>query len=112
MTPEKFSEKEMVDISDNLASEKTESKGLSRRKFTRNVLLGSAVLLTLNNQTAWGVPSNVTVSANLWASYTNNGYASFSQPHKDQITAFEECLENYNGKKPDFDVDPHICYPD
>jgi hypothetical protein len=95
MAPEKFSEKEMVDISEDLASAKTESNGLSRRKFNRNVLVGSAVLLTLSNRSAWGVPDPNTLcfSTNVLMSY-ENGQASWLTDTTD-IDNFIATRDNY-----------------
>ena len=116
MGTKKDSEQELVNSGENVVPADDEGKGISRRKFTRNALVGSAVLLTLGNRAAWGDPLNVSISANLWASYVNGGQninnASYSPEQKSDILQFESCLEDYNpGHGYDLEVDPHICYP-
>lgn len=49
--------------------------GSSRRRFTRNTVVGSAVLLSLGNRTAWGARNNdgTCLSASLLASFVAAG---------------------------------------
>src|SRR5210317_1223851 len=69
MATEKDLNQQITDNSDASVTEVTEVAGVSRRKFTRNVLLGSAVVLTLSNRSAWGGAEIVGVSASLLDSY-------------------------------------------
>ena len=65
MSTKKDFEQEMISSDEVLVPKDSEGKGTSRRKFTRNVLVGSAVLLTLSNRSAWGATITTCISTNL-----------------------------------------------
>ena len=78
--------------------------GSSRRRFTRNAVLGSAVVFTLGNRTAWGGNSGqgnngVCISINTFNSmmnYENGVRASMSPTTADAIKAYQEELKRPN----------------
>ena len=65
MGTKKDFEQKLADSCDNSEPKLTMGLGTSRRKFTRNALVGSAVLLTLSNRSAWAATHVVCASANL-----------------------------------------------
>jgi hypothetical protein len=75
MEIKKVSEQQLANNCADSESKVTEGPVTSRRTFTRNVLVGSAVLLTLSNRSAWAATETVCVSTNLLMSY-NNGQPS------------------------------------
>ena len=81
MSTKKNSEQEMTISDEVLLPKDSEGKGTSRRKFTRNALVGSAVLLTLSNRSAWGATITTCISTNLLVSYVN-GQASALNPEQ------------------------------
>lgn len=77
------------------SAEPTTSAGNGRRRFTRNMLVGGAVVATLGNRAAWG-QTQVTgecISAGVFDSFTN-GFASAAHPmHEEwqaQLTRMEQ----------------------
>ncbi len=73
----------------------TKSAGSGRRRFTRNMLVGGAVVATLGNRAAWG-QTQITgecISAGVFDSFTN-GFASANHPMheewEDQIARMEQ----------------------
>ena len=78
----------------NMANEGPDT---SRREFTRNVLVGSAVLLTLTNRSAWGWgdwgdKKLLCVSTNLLMSYRNGQVSALTVEQQEEIRKFEEYL--------------------
>ena len=65
MATEQDLDQQIIDNTDESVKQVAERSGLSRRKFTRNVLVGSAVLLTLSNRSAWGTKELICASASL-----------------------------------------------
>ena len=83
------SKQEIVNTGKNLASTDAEDKGTSRRKFTRNALVGSAVLLTLGNRSAWGADVvKACISTNVLVSYAN-GQASAVARHEQEFQEYD-----------------------
>lgn len=72
----------------------TEGHDTSRREFTRNVLVGSAVLLTLTNRSAWGLMENPVkcISTNLLMSYRNGQASGLTAEQQEEVRQFEEYL--------------------
>ena len=67
-----------------------QSPDSSRRRFTRNAVLGGAVLLSLGNRAAWGYTGNHVgecMSGPTLASFTLNGnqFASFNPAHDAEL---------------------------
>jgi len=88
MGTKKDFEQKLADSCDNSEPKLTEGLGTSRRKFNRNVLVGSAVLLSLSNRSAWAATNVVCVSANLLLS------AATGQPSAMTLNQSQE-VENY-----------------
>ena len=65
-------------------------RGAGRRSFARKALVGSAVLYSLGNRTAWGAnfddPANQCLSANHWASYNPGGMFMIVSPNPNKLT--------------------------
>lgn len=110
MGAKKDSEQELVNSGENVVPADDEGKGISRRKFTRNALVGSAVLLTLGNRSAWGASSNtlMCISTNMLVSY-ENGMASAlnGTPQEADINNFITTRNNFDGNS---SVDRGISY--
>ena len=96
MSTKKDFEQEMISNDEVLVPKDSEGKGTSRRKFTRNVLVGSAVLLTLSNRSAWGATITTCISTNLLVSYAN-GLASAPNNPEQQLE-INNYINNYPGK--------------
>jgi hypothetical protein len=82
-------EQQRVDSCDDSEPKLTEGLGTSRRKFTRNVLVGSAVLLTLSNRSAWGDKILVCASTNLLMSYRTGQPSAFTEDQQKELNNFE-----------------------
>ena len=93
LNSQKTSDPQIADNCGDSENMVTEGHDVSRRKFTRNVLVGSAVLLTLGNRAAWGA-SSACISPNVWASYTEGGtpLASFNPEQQADIIEYESHL--------------------
>jgi len=70
----------------------------ARRRFGRNVVAGSAVLLTLSNRSAWGdvgPADNQCLSASVLLSYSPNAPSTMAR-HYDEVEAYKrfEFLED------------------
>ena len=105
MNTKKDFEQEMISSDEVLVPKDSEGKGTSRRKFTRNALVGSAVLLTLSNRSAWGATK--CISTNLLVSYAN-GQASAPNNSEQQLE-INDYYNNYNGEEQYTDGD-NTCY--
>jgi hypothetical protein len=62
----------------------------ARRRFTRNALVGSAVIVSLGNRAAWGYTGNnvgACMSGPTLASFATNGntFASFNPNHDETV---------------------------
>jgi hypothetical protein len=98
MTTEKKFDQQITENSDASVPEVAESSGLSRRKFTRNVLVGSAVLLTLSNRSAWGDSVQYCVSPTLLESYRIANPSRLTETELNKIYDYEAHLhEARNG---------------
>ncbi|MFV0275786.1 MAG: hypothetical protein ACK5HY_01185 [Parahaliea sp.] len=67
----------------------------SRRQFAHRAAIGSAVMLTLGNRSAWAQSDRLCVSQYVWESYVNNPGMASSAPTQDQadeVRAFEDYL--------------------
>ena len=91
MGTKRDAEQELVNSGENVVPLDDEGKGISRRKFTRNALLGSAVLLTLGNRSALGAGGLdvVCVSTNSLVSYANGAASGFTL---EQINTFDDFI--------------------
>ena len=68
--------------------------GTSRRRFTRNAVVGSAVLVSLGNRAAWGQdPGETCMSATILASFVANGN-KFASMHPGHETGIAEEIVN------------------
>ena len=94
MVTKKDSEQPLANHCDGSGSKVTEGPVTSRRTFTRNVLVGSAVLLTLTNRSAWGANFDVCVSTNVWNSYTTGQSSALTDKQEAEAKAFEYYLGN------------------
>ena len=108
MSTKKDFEQEMTISDEILLPKDSEGKGTSRRKFTRNVLMGSAVLLTLSNRSAWGATVTKCISTNLLVSYTN-GQASSVANNPDQQSEIDNYFSNHTTEEEYTDGD-NTCY--
>ncbi len=85
----------------------------SRRRFARNALAGSAVLLTLGNRSAWGTDPAVCVSANTYVSIAAGYVASQTTVHSTEIAEFKDYFDATSGAGPFVDLpDGRVCKPD
>lgn len=92
MDGKRDSDQENVIISAVKTPSTAEGQGVSRRKFTRNALVGSAVLLTLSNRSAWGATATACISTSLLTSY-----AQASRPlNPDQQAEIDRYYDNVN----------------
>lgn len=71
---------------DKSAAANGQPSSSTRRRFTRNAIVGSSVLLSLTNRAAWGYTGLYTgqcMSGPTWASFTGNGnaFASLQPDH-------------------------------
>jgi hypothetical protein len=92
MDTKRDSKQEVGNTGKDLASMAAEDKGTSRRKFTRNALVGSAVLLTLSNRSAWGAKVVVCASANLLLSYNTGQPSAMTLDQLEEINNYEHYL--------------------
>lgn len=92
-------------------SKLTEGPDISRRKFTRNVLVGSAVLLTLTNRSAWAAKVTPCISTNLLVSYTGRG-SMLTTEQQQEVENYEHYLNNsdYRVIKEPEDINGDTCY--
>lgn len=99
---------QLADHCDNSENKLTEEPDTSRRKFTRNMLVGSAVLLTLNNRSAWGAPPALNcISTNLLVSYDTGQPSALTGEQQTEIENWKTIRDNYDG---DDDVDKSTSY--
>jgi len=97
-------ETETDTLAENLASDmenRNVDAATSRRQFTRQAIMGSAVLFTLGNRPAWGQRSipDVCISVGLWDSVANGFGASHHPP---EYAGYVPLKDNPN--------DPPIAY--
>ena len=109
MSTKKDFEQEMISSDEVLVPKDSEGKGTSRRKFTRNALVGSAVLLTLSNRGAWGATITTCISTNLLVSYTN-GQASSVANNPDQQRIIDDYFNNHTDEKIYINEGGDTCY--
>lgn len=96
MDLQKLPGEEKIASKDEGNSTGVENSTLSRRKFTRNALLGSAVLLTLSNKAAWAeAPSLLCVSTNSLVSYTTGQASQMPMEKIDELENFIKIRDNY-----------------
>lgn len=108
MATEKAFVKQAVDNSDQSVTEIAERSGLSRRKFTRNVLVGSAVLLTLSNRSAWGTKELICASASLLESYHTANPSRLTEEQLNEVYKYDAF---YHERKNDpVMIDGDMCY--
>ena len=110
MSTEKDLDRKISVNSDASVTEVADGACVSRRKFTRNVLVGSAVLLTLSNRSAWGTKELICASASLLESYN---IANPSRLSDEQLNEIETYNWYYNERKNDPVFDPQtgdMCY--
>lgn len=113
MAPQNTSDKEIgAPHKEDIHKDTQETGTVTRRKFTRNILLGSAVLLTLSNKTAWGGLQERCISTQLWDSFTNGGrsFESFNPAQQEEISNYEQFVDYYHDQHPPTDVDGTTCY--
>jgi len=101
MSTEKDFDQQTTDTSDKLMPEVAEGDGVSRRKFTRNVLVGSAVLLTLSNRSAWGKMDQICASANLLDSYRNANPSRLNDLQSTELDTYNKYLGTKYQKSPE-----------
>ena len=107
MGTKKDFEEKLVDSCDNSEPKLTVGLGTSRRKFNRNVLVGSAVLLTLSNRSAWAATTVVCASANLLLSAA----AATSAMTLDQSQEVKNYNDYYDERKKDPEnIAGDMCY--
>ena len=112
METKKDSEQQLVNHCDDSESKVTEGPVTSRRTFTRNVLVGSAVLLTLTNRSAWGAKVVPCVSTNLLDSYRTGQPSALTAEQQQEIDDYERFLndDNYRVIKEPEDINGDTCY--
>ena len=108
MATEKDFDQQIDDHSGVSVTEVAERSGLSRRKFTRNVLVGSAVLLTLSNRSAWGTKDLVCASASLLESYNLANPSRLTDEQINEIETYNFYLSEAKNE-PVF-IDGDMCY--
>ena len=110
MTTEKDFDQQIADNSDESVTEVTEQSGLSRRKFTRNVLVSSAVLLTLSNRSAWGTKELICASASLLESYALANPSRLTDEEVNEIYNYEAFYQDRKSE-PWYDAQTgDMCY--
>ena len=108
MEIKKVSEQQLANNCDDSVSKVTEGPVTSRRTFTRNVLVGSAVLLTLSNRSAWAATETVCVSTNLLMSYNNGQPSAFTAEQQAEIDNFNRYA--IDERKNEEDINGDTCY--
>ena len=108
MATEKDFDQQMDDHSGVSVTEVAERSGLSRRKFTRNVLVGSAVLLTLSNRSAWGTKELICASASLLESYNLANPSRLTDEQLNEIDTYNFYLSE--AKTEPVLIDGDMCY--
>ncbi len=111
METKKVSEQQLTNNCDDSESKVTEGSVTSRRTFTRNVLIGSAVLLTLSNRSAWG-NSPVCFSTNLLMSYGTGQASALTTEEQQEINDYEDFLNDSNNNIINVyeDINGDTCY--
>ena len=110
MATEKDFDQQIDDHSGDSVTEVAERPGLSRRKFTRNALVGSAVLLTLSNRSAWGTKELICASASLLESYRTANPSRLTEEELNEIYTYDAY---YGERKDEPSYDPQtgdMCY--
>ena len=106
----KDSEQPLANHCDGPESKVTEGSVTSRRTFTRNVLVGSAVLLTLSNRSAWG-NNLVCFSTNLLMSYETGQASALTEPQQQEIDDYEDFIRNNsNNIISESEINGETCY--
>ena len=110
MTTDKDFDQQIADNSDESVTEVAEQSGLSRRKFTRNVLVSSAVLLTLSNRSAWGTKELICASASLLESYALANPSRLTDEEVNEIYNYEAFYQDRKSE-PWYDAQTgDMCY--
>ena len=110
MATDKDFDQQISDNTEESVTEVAERSGLSRRKFTRNVLVGSAVLLTLSNRSAWGTKEVICASASLLESYRTANPSRLTDEELNEIYNYDAY---YHERKDEPQYDPQtgdMCY--
>ena len=108
METKKVSEQQLTNNCDDSEPKVTEGPVTSRRTFTRNVLVGSAVLLTLSNRSAWAANEIVCVSTNLLMSYNNGQPSAFTAEQQAELDKFNSYpIDERNNQE---DINGDTCY--
>jgi len=108
MATEKDFDQHIDDHSGESVTEVAERPDLSRRKFTRNVLVGSAVLLTLSNRSAWGTKELICASASLLESYKLANPSRLTEKELNEIDTYNWYLSE--AKSEPVLIDGDMCY--
>lgn len=106
----KNSVQQMADHCDSSENNLSERPDISRRKFTRNVLVGSAVLLTLTNRSAWGLKVAPCISTNLLMSYRNGQISALTMEQQQEIDDFERYRDYIKPNTQPEDINGTTCY--
>lgn len=110
MATDKDFDQQISDNTEESVTDVAERSGLSRRKFTRNVLVGSAVLLTLSNRSAWGTKEVICASASLLESYRTANPSRLTDEELNEIYNYDAY---YHERKDEPQYDPQtgdMCY--
>lgn len=94
------------------ASQESTVAGSNRRRFTRNAVVGSAVLFSLGNRAAWGADPTC-LSATFLASFSNVAFSASpvgSDRYLDELKA-ETILAPGNDGERYTDEDGNTCVP-
>lgn len=112
MDTKKVSEQQLTNNCDDSESKVTEGPVTSRRTFTRNVLVGSAVLLTLSNRSAWGNNPIVCFSTNTLLSYGTGQASALSTEQQQEIKDYEDFLNDSSNNiiSVSEDINGDTCY--
>lgn len=107
--------KQPLNEQDDLAQTALDSESsASRRRFTRNAVVGSAVLFSLGNRAAWGEATNtgVCLSAGVTSSlaaYEAGGVASLAAGSEAEIARYNERLRALPGNFENVEADGSTC---
>jgi hypothetical protein len=85
-----------------------ESPKLSRRKFTRAALTGSAVVFSVGNKGAWGQVQEICISTSVLTSYYTTNPSAVAR-HETEVQNFLDGAGGDAYDKPN-SVPPQTCY--
>ena len=110
MDSSRDTERECANISDDKIPMTSDGQGVSRRKFTRNALVGSAVLLTLSNRSAWGATATACISTSLLTSFTQAS-RPLNPDQQIEIDRYYDSVNYYEKRSSDeYPVGDQTCY--